>query len=215
MIVYKLIQFPIFGRYFKKIILRLENGEKESKTIRYIFSQKFNVDVDLYSYGCFEPKFNIGGRVRVGRYCSIAGDVHFFGANHPINHVTSSAYFYNKSFGYNVHDVERHSLLIGNDVWIGYGTTILSGCSNIGNGSVIGAGSVVTHDVPPYSVVVGNPAKCIKMRFSENEIAKLEESEWWKLCPKEIMQFYDYIDSPIDFAAAVNKYMKGKIDGED
>jgi acetyltransferase-like isoleucine patch superfamily enzyme len=53
-------------------------------------------------------------------------------------------------------------LEIGNDVWIGYGATILPGCRKIGNNSVIGACAVVTHDVVPYTVVGGNPAKVIK-----------------------------------------------------
>lgn len=211
MIVYKLFCLPIVGKYIKKIILKLENGEKESKTLRNVFRRKFNIDVGMFSYGCFEPKFNIGGSVKVGRYCSIAGDVHFFGANHPIDYACSSAYFYNKSFGYDVRDVARHSLDIGNDVWIGYGSYILSGCNTIGNGAVIGAGSVVTHDVPPYAVVAGNPAKIIKMRFSENEISELEASQWWTLSPKELMKFYKLIDKPRDFANAVMKYKKGKL----
>lgn len=56
---------------------------------------------------------------------------------------------------------------------------ILPGCSNIGNGAVIGAGSIVTKDVPAYSIVVGNPAKVIRMRFKEEIIEKLEVTQWW------------------------------------
>lgn len=58
----------------------------------------------------------------------------------------------------------KSSLIIEDDVWIGARVTILKGCTKIGRGTVIGAGSVVTHDVPPFSVVAGNPAKLIKKR---------------------------------------------------
>lgn len=68
---------------------------------------------------------------------------------------------------------------IGNDVWIGQNVVVLPTCIFIGNGAVIGAGSIVTKDVPAYSIVVGNPAKVIRMRFKEEIIEKLEVTQWW------------------------------------
>ena len=68
--------------------------------------------------------------------------------------------------------------IIGNDVWVGYGATILRGV-NIGNGAIIGAGAVVTKDVPPYAVVAGVPAKIIRFRFDDNKIDSLQKSNWW------------------------------------
>jgi len=64
---------------------------------------------------------------------------------------------------------------VGQDVWIGYGSIILSGVT-IGRGAIIGAGSVVTHDVVPYAIVAGVPAKLIKMRFDQEEIGIHEKS---------------------------------------
>ncbi|MGV2442242.1 CatB-related O-acetyltransferase, partial [Bacillus atrophaeus] len=69
-------------------------------------------------------------------------------------------------------------IVVGNDVWIGYQSCILSGVT-IGNGAIIGAKSVVTKDVPPYSIVAGNPAKFIRYRFPQEIIDKLENLAWW------------------------------------
>jgi virginiamycin A acetyltransferase len=67
---------------------------------------------------------------------------------------------------------------VGNDVWIGYGATILPGVT-IGNGAVIGSLSVVAGDVPPYAIVVGNPARVIRNRFDDATIARLLALRWW------------------------------------
>lgn len=184
-----------FANAYVRFLLKKE-GQGKSTIARKYFKKRYKVDVGLYSYGgCFDPNFNTGGEVSLGRYCSIANDVHYFGANHPVSYVSTSAYFYNKSLGYEVKDVQRETLEIGNDVWIGYGTIILSGCHKIGNGCVIGAGSIVTHDIPPYAIAVGNPAKIIKYRFTLQEQEKLEKSRWWDQPPEEIMRYYDHIDN--------------------
>ena len=106
-------------------------------------------------------------------------------------------YFYNKKFsGFEVNDVKRTTLSIGHDVWVGYSAIITSSCKNIGNGSIIGAGSVVTKDVAPYAIVAGNPAKVIRYRFDIETINELEKSKWWEKEPSEIMKIYDYINKP-------------------
>lgn len=65
---------------FNRRKIKSEGGEKTSSTLRKIFREKYSVEVGLYSYGsCFEPKFNIGGKVKIGRYCSFGMDVHYFG----------------------------------------------------------------------------------------------------------------------------------------
>jgi serine acetyltransferase len=63
-------------------------------------------------------------------------------------------------------------------VWIGANSVILSGIS-IGNGAIVGAGSVVTKDIPDFAIVAGNPAKVIRMRFNEEEIAHINALQWW------------------------------------
>jgi virginiamycin A acetyltransferase len=67
---------------------------------------------------------------------------------------------------------------VGHDVWIGHGVLILPG-ARIGSGAIIGAGAVVAGVVPPYAVVAGNPARVIRRRFSEGDVARLQEIGWW------------------------------------
>lgn len=178
--------------YLKKITKR-EGGEQVSNTLRMYYRSKYKVFVDLYSYGCFKPEFNCGGNmVTVGRYCSISPNVRYYGANHPQDNFSLSPYFYNKAFGLDVQDVDRYELEIGNDVWIGYGVIITAGCKRIGDGAIIGAGSVVTNDVDAYEVVAGNPARLIKRRFSDDIVARLEKSCWWEYTPAQLHQTDSY-----------------------
>lgn len=196
----------VLGTKIVTFMCRKKSGT--SRLLRKYFSKKYNVEVDLYSYGgCFSATFNTGGKVKVGRYCSFAQNVSYFGANHPMNYISTSAYFYNKAFaGFDVKDVQRGTLSIGNDVWVGSGTIITAGCQSIGNGAVIGAGSVVTKDVPPYAVVAGVPAKIIRYRFSEEEIQALENSKWWLLNPQSVMEHYDSIDNVMEFCEKMREH---------
>jgi virginiamycin A acetyltransferase len=72
----------------------------------------------------------------------------------------------------------RGDTIIGNDVWIGYEALIMPGVK-IGDGAVIAARSVVVSDIPPYVVAGGNPARQIKQRFSDSEVAQLLSIQWW------------------------------------
>ena len=128
-----------------------------------------------------------GGKISIGRYCSIASGVRFLGANHPIDSFSTSAIFYNKSFGYKVKDIHRHDLVVEDDVWVGLNVCITCGCKRIGRGAIIGAGSVVTKNIEPYTLVGGVPAKVIRRRFNDNEIIKLENSKWWEKEPEQLI----------------------------
>ena len=118
--------------------------------------------------GTYTGEFCVIKHCIIGRYCSISWNVSIGGANHeicrlssaPLHRIVECEFEKYKSF-------EMEHISIGNDVWIGSGTIILRGV-RIGDGAVIGAGSVVTHDVPPFAVVVGVPAKIIKYRFMKN-----------------------------------------------
>lgn len=208
-ILYRIVRIPILGnRILCPFLIKREGGEKTSVLARKM-AMSNNVTVGLYTYGgCFCNDFNVGGSVTIGRYCSIAKHVHYFGANHPMEKAIMSPYFYNKSFGYAVKDVQRSSLVVGNDVWIGEGVIITNSCKSIGDGVVIGAGSIVTKDIPPYAVVAGNPARIINYRFSEEIIQELMASHWWYLSPSELMEYYEMMNQPQLFAKKIVEFLR-------
>lgn len=188
------LKFPRFESIAISYFMKSE-GAICSVNLRKLFLKLHKIDVGLYTYGCFRPDFNFGGnKISIGRYCSFASGVSFLGANHPIERFSSSAIFYNKALGYNVKDVLRHNLVIEDDVWIGLNAIITCGCKRIGRGAIIGAGSIVTKDVEPYTIVGGSPAKVIRKRFDEERIKKLEASRWWEKTPEQlIVEFEDEI----------------------
>ena len=124
--------------------------------------------------------------LKIGHLCSIAPEVMFIlGAGHYTNHVSSYPFKSKMQLGDGGLDAtSKGNIIVGDDVWIGYRSTILSGVE-IGQGAIIAAGSVVTKNVPPYAVVGGNPARVIKFRFSERIISKLMSLDF-SLVSKEV-----------------------------
>jgi len=92
--------------------------------------------------------------------------------------------------------------IIENDVWIGSRAIIKQGVK-VGTGAVIGMGSIVTKDVVPYAVVGGNPAKLIKMRFSEEMVARLLKSKWWEYPDEQLLKLGHLFNEPEDFLRAI------------
>ncbi|MCZ0717300.1 CatB-related O-acetyltransferase [Aerococcus kribbianus] len=123
----------------------------------------------------------------IGKFCSISWDVTIGATGHPMTHLSTHAFSYRKLFGLVNKDgqQEKKRVKIANDVWIGCQVVIMPGVT-IGNGAIVGAGSIVTHDVKPYEVVVGNPAKVKKLRFDPATIAKLEKINWWDLSDEQL-----------------------------
>jgi len=176
--------YKIDNKHLRRVIIDIvvfvEGGEFFSKTLRKIFSKYHNIEIGMYSYGgCFSLK-NVPPGTKIGRYCSFARNISIFNGNHPLQNKSLHPFFYNPRFELVDSDLlTRTKLKIGNDVWVGHNTCILPSVSNIGDGAVIGAGSIVTKDVPPFAVVVGNPAQIIKYRFSKEIIEKIIQSSWW------------------------------------
>jgi acetyltransferase-like isoleucine patch superfamily enzyme len=92
--------------------------------------------------------------------------------------------------------ITRTVCVIEDDVWLGHNSIILPSVKSIGRGAVVGAGAVVTKNVPKYAVVVGNPAVVIKYRFSPEVIDALEKSKWWEI---DMDEFRDILNSDREY----------------
>ena len=130
-------------------------------------------------------------RGTMGAYCAIGARTAINPFNHPVDWLSVSEFQYHPaSFDWieEYRDFARlprtpdmfSPVSIGNDVWTGHGVNILAGVT-VGDGAIIGAGSVVTKDVPSYAVVAGAPATIRRYRFKEEVIARLLRSRWWDL----------------------------------
>ncbi|MEG4200188.1 Vat family streptogramin A O-acetyltransferase [Microcoleus sp. Pol12A5] len=131
----------------------------------------------LYNYG--------NDRLIIGKFCAIATNVKFImnGANHKLDGISTYPFpvfgnGWETAMNLLMELPSKGNTVIGNDVWIGYESLIMPGVK-IGDGAVIAAKSVVVKDIPPYTVVGGNPAHPIKQRFSDREVAQLLEIRWW------------------------------------
>jgi virginiamycin A acetyltransferase len=126
----------------------------------------------------------IGDRLIIGKFVAIATGVQFImnGANHPMTGFSTYPFdMFGFTDGPPLTDADltiRGDTVIGNDVWIGREAVILPGV-RVGDGAIIGTHAVVSRDVPPYSVVVGNPAQVARRRFDDATIAALLDIAWW------------------------------------
>jgi len=166
-------------------------------------SQFVDSSMKRYSYCGYDCKII---SCDIGAFCSIADGVIIGGARHPMEWVSTSPVFYygndsaiKKKFSDHKRPVEKRTL-IGNDVWIGERALIKAGVT-IGDGAVIGMGSVVTKDVPAYAIVAGNPAKILRYRFDENTISRLLKCKWWDFSLNELSKYSNRINDINSFFA--------------
>lgn len=155
-----------------------------------------NIEVGDYTYyDDFEDVHNfeknvryhfdfIGDKLKIGKFCAIASGVEFIlnGGNHLVDAISSYPF---AIFGNGWEGAmegrsypSKGDIVVGNDVWLGYRSVILAGVT-IGDGAIVGSYAVVTKDVPPYTIVAGNPAKAIRRRFSDETIERLLDMRWW------------------------------------
>lgn len=196
---------------FKEIIrYAIVKWKTRNKNISFPYSCKISLRTRIegqnvfnrisYIRGCIGYATYIGSDsvilAKVGRFCSIGSDVKVIIGIHPVTYpyATTCPMFYSlrkqngakftskQEFEEYAYADGENPVVIGNDVWINSHARIVSGVT-IGNGAVLLAGCVVTKDVPPYAIVGGVPAKILKYRYSEEDIAFLEKFQWWNKSP--------------------------------
>ncbi|MFB7612728.1 CatB-related O-acetyltransferase [Kitasatospora sp. NPDC056181] len=166
----------------------------------------------LYAYG---PE-----RLVIGKYCAIATGTRFLmaGAAHPTVGVSTFPFtMFGGTWTERTLDIvtglpSRGDTVVGNDVWFGYGATVLPGV-RIGDGAIIAAGSVVTSDVEPYTVVGGNPARPIRRRFDDADVDRLLRAAWWdwpvELVTEHVRAIMSGTPADIEAVAAAHGLLAG------
>lgn len=188
--------------YLIKVLRRLNKpaikASKIDATARVCSGTQVNMsEMGRYSY--LGTNCSVS-HTKIGSFCSIATEAMIGGAAHPIDFVSSSTVFckgkniMGKNFAEKEFEPYKETI-IGNDVWLGSRVTVLAG-RKIGNGAIIGAGSVVTKDVGDYEIWAGNPAKLIRKRFSDEIINGLQELKWWEWSDEKISSMAEFFDSP-------------------
>lgn len=203
------------GRYiFIKLMCEFN---KQPRRFRYWFSKIYSKPIidktagiaglPIFLYGVSIGKYSfLNGdayleNVDIGNYCSIGRDFNTISGNHDMNYFSTFPFWARNIrtpfTGYdpvNI-DIERppKKTIIGNDVWIGSYVKIINGIT-VGDGAVIGTGSIVTKDVPPYAIVAGCPAKIIRYRFDEETVQKLLATKWWNYSREELLENWDKLE---------------------
>jgi len=141
-----------------------------------------------------------GDKLIIGKFCQIAAGVEFVmnGANHQMNAVSTFPFYTMEGWEMAppaISDLPlKGDTIVGNDVWIGQNAVILPGV-HIGDGAIIGANSVVGSDIPPYTIVVGNPARETRKRFDDELIRLLLAFKWWDKSIEAINQLIPLLTS--------------------
>jgi len=173
-----------------------KNSKVNNSTLKYYsrlkeYTEIHNSVLGEYSY---ISQYSIVNKSKIGKFCSIANGCYIGLWEHNTYVSTHSFYLYEHSGnfikGYKNYDKDNVETKIGSDVWIGANAVIMKGIK-IGNGAIIGASAVVTKDIPPYAVVVGNPARVIKYRYNKKDIEWLEKLKWWNFPRKKLKKIID------------------------
>lgn len=197
-----------FGNSRISLMALIDEVSEIHKTCRiYRYARIVRSNIGRYSY------VGINSWIvdtEVGQFCSIATDVNIGLAQHTIEYLSTSPIFTEKhnalGVSWSQHDiVSPHCrTVIGNDVWIGYRAMVKGGV-RIGDGAIIGAGAVVTKDVPDYAIVAGVPAKIIRYRFPDDDIKRLKALKWWNQDEKSLIKAISVFQCKVDISTLTEK----------
>lgn len=190
-------------KYKLKVWQCNKKWKKEHPDSKVYFETLINLNKVSIGKGTYGPLHIVDyspktgkSKVKIGAYCSIAMDNLFLlGGGHPLHYVTTYP-FKNMLFDQE-ESLDDGDIIIKDDVWIGAQATIMSGVT-IGQGAVIGAKALVTHDIPPYSIAVGIPAKVIKYRFDKKTIDELLKVDFSKFSYEVIKEHITLFEKTAD-----------------
>lgn len=180
-----------FWIFYLNLICKKCNIKAQSVSRNTKFEKGVIVEEGVYLNSLFVGKYTYINKnclidkntIKIGRFCSIAYNCRIGLGGHPMDWVSTHSFTYKPKYGFNKKNLTKIAegnleTIVGNDVWIGANSTILAGVK-IGDGAIIGAHSLVTKDVEPYSIVFGTPAKHHKYRFDKEQRKKLLDCKWW------------------------------------
>lgn len=205
----KKYKFYFFRKKMAKYDIIIDNSVKGYQCIDFSDAVQALVGISIPRGCCFSKEVHVGkgttfgednyinGPIKIGRYCQLGKNIATFTINHPIGYLTT--YINQRLFDEELYENRskvENGIIIGDGVWIGHNVIILPEVT-IGNGAIIGAGSVVTKDIPPYAVAVGNPARVIRYRFCEQVQQEIEALHWTEMSQEELIKikplfFKDY-----------------------
>lgn len=199
-------------RFPRSVIHAGASANRESIVGEYcvLFRNAALIDSSLGAYSYVQSE-SIICNAEIGPFCSIAGNVSIGLGAHPTFMVSTNPVFYDNAQPLPKFFTKSRQFthifpktIIGADVWIGQGAMLKAGIK-IGTGAVIGAGSVVTKDIPPYSIAVGNPCRPIKLRFPEDICLRLLDSKWWEFDEARLEKLAPLFSDPEAFLGALEQ----------
>ncbi|WP_180901246.1 CatB-related O-acetyltransferase [Martelella soudanensis] len=159
-------------------------------------------DVELGDYSYISGPRSYVEAARIGRFCSIARQTVIGASNHDYTRVSSHPFALSPAYGnlctHPKAVEQKPAPVIGNDVWIAANSAVMRGVT-IGDGAVVAANSVVTRDVPPYSIVGGSPARVLKPRFSPEIAEAMLRIAWWNWDETTLRDRIETFDDPEQF----------------
>jgi len=193
-----LARVPLLRKACLKAALHLEGSDFHSETARRILERYYGVQVGAYTYGsCLDPVMVLRD-VTIGRYSSIGAGVRIWQRHHPIDWLSQHPIFFNAAVGYVKEDlISMPPVEIGNDAWVGNNVIVLPGCKRIGDGAVIGAGTILTKDVPDFAIVTGVPGRIMRYRFPEEVRERIKASAWWDLPVEKVVEHLEDMQHPL------------------